>query len=532
MIYILIQPRFSDNTNKANRLISYNGIKVRYDKDGNMTYGPVNGEMTKLQYDCRNHLIKAGNTTYEYNAENTRTAKEENGTRTEYTTDTNSTLSQVLETTVTKEDGTKEKTTYIYGNGLLYENTSENLKIHHYDNLGSTTALTDETGKVISSYTYGTYGEILSGDTTQTSYLYNGQFGVETDKNALYYMRARYYNVNIKRFINQDTEKGNITNSQSLNRYSYVQGNPVSLTDPFGLSPLASISWKSLGHALLNGLGMIPGIGDAFDLINATWYLADGDYKNALLSGLCALPLVGDIIGTGIDIMGAAKAARFVKTASRAISYAATFTQATGGAVRGMKDVWKNAKDEKFFTKQNAMDMAGVAINTFTAICLGKSAYKYGSETVGMMKTTVSDVWSGIKKQATALHNNNSGCLNVGGNGGGSNKLYWDSWNEYEHVMADGQEYARIGDRLYSWHAVERMQPSGNLYGSYIHQASACPSNNYGRSVSPNYVEYIINNLEPIVQNDGKLNYTLGSLQVITNSKGNVVTIITKRGKI
>ena len=35
-------------------------------------------------------------------------------------------------------------------------------------------------------------------------FLYNGQFGVTTDGNGLYYMRARYYNVDIKRFINQD----------------------------------------------------------------------------------------------------------------------------------------------------------------------------------------------------------------------------------------------------------------------------------------------------------------------------------------
>ena len=48
-------------------------------------------------------------------------------------------------------------------------------------------------------------------------------------------MRARYYNPEIKRFINQDVIEGNITNSPSLNKYAYCQGNPVSLLDPFGL---------------------------------------------------------------------------------------------------------------------------------------------------------------------------------------------------------------------------------------------------------------------------------------------------------
>ena len=68
-------------------------------------------------------------------------------------------------------------------------------------------------------------------------YLYNGQYGVSTGQNGLYYMRARYYNQDIKRFINRDVVSGEITNSGSLNRYCYVQGNPVSLTDPFGLCP-------------------------------------------------------------------------------------------------------------------------------------------------------------------------------------------------------------------------------------------------------------------------------------------------------
>ena len=89
-----------------------------------------------------------------------------------------------------------------------------------------------------------------------------------TDNNGLYYMRARYYNVNIKRFINQDVVYGSINVSQSLNRYSYVQGNPIKLTDPFGLSPLDRLNWKNSGYTILNGLGLISVIGETFDMGN------------------------------------------------------------------------------------------------------------------------------------------------------------------------------------------------------------------------------------------------------------------------
>lgn len=48
-------------------------------------------------------------------------------------------------------------------------------------------------------------------------------------------MRARYYNVDIKRFINQDVLTGTLERISGLNRYSYVEGNLVSYLDPFGL---------------------------------------------------------------------------------------------------------------------------------------------------------------------------------------------------------------------------------------------------------------------------------------------------------
>ena len=69
-------------------------------------------------------------------------------------------------------------------------------------------------------------------------FLFNGKYGVASDDNGLYYMCARYYNISIKRFTNQDVVTGSIAESQSLNRYAHVEGNPVSYLDPFGLEPL------------------------------------------------------------------------------------------------------------------------------------------------------------------------------------------------------------------------------------------------------------------------------------------------------
>jgi len=69
-----------------------------------------------------------------------------------------------------------------------------------------------------------------------TPFLYNGRDGVMTDDTGLYYMRARYYNPEIRRFVNQDVLLGEIAEGQTLNRYAYVTGEPVRFVDPFGLS--------------------------------------------------------------------------------------------------------------------------------------------------------------------------------------------------------------------------------------------------------------------------------------------------------
>ena len=51
--------------------------------------------------------------------------------------------------------------------------------VHHYNNIGSTTKLTNELGEVVEEYCYGAYGELLSGDAGKSVYLYNDVAGTD-----------------------------------------------------------------------------------------------------------------------------------------------------------------------------------------------------------------------------------------------------------------------------------------------------------------------------------------------------------------
>ena len=60
-------------------------------------------------------------------------------------------------------------------------------------------------------------------------------YGVMSDSNGLYYMRARFYSPEIRRFVNRDILLGGVIEGQTLNRFAFVTGQPISFVDPFGL---------------------------------------------------------------------------------------------------------------------------------------------------------------------------------------------------------------------------------------------------------------------------------------------------------
>ena len=112
-------------------------------------------------------------------------------------------------------------------------------------------------------------------------------FGVMTDESGLYYMRARYYSPLLKRFVNRDVLVGGVGEGQSLNRFAFVTGRPVSWVDPFGLEGyeitqeqerLAKLGkfiefWKSRWQVCRDPVARTALIGwGTGELVDATWF--------------------------------------------------------------------------------------------------------------------------------------------------------------------------------------------------------------------------------------------------------------------
>nr|WP_236587748.1 RHS repeat-associated core domain-containing protein [Tumebacillus amylolyticus] len=286
-----------------NRLVTFNGLPVNYDADGNLLTVPMNGMLQDFQYDARNRLISAGGYTYTYNAENIRTAVSGNGKTTNFVVNPQSLYSQVL--METDEQG-NIISRYVYGLGLVgREAVDGSYSVYHYDRRGSTTSLTDASGELTDTYMYGPYGELMDHQgTTENHFLYNGRYGVVTDPNGLYYMRARYYSPEIKRFVNRDVVNGNVVDGQSMNHFAFVNGNPITGVDPFGLSRDGDDSTLSkAGDTVLDFIpwvGTIKGFQQAF---NGTNYvtgqtLSTGDrWAEGIGSVTGLIPIPGAKIG-------------------------------------------------------------------------------------------------------------------------------------------------------------------------------------------------------------------------------------------
>jgi len=221
----------------SNRLLSVNGQSVVHDPAGRIT--SLLG--STYTYDGRDLITGVGgasSASYAYNGLGHRVSSTIAGTSKRYVYDPNAanpTMQNVLTETDTVGNALRH---YVYGYGLIAQIDSANaVKHYHFDPTGHTLALTNAAGNITDAYAYTSYGLTTARGDTVNPYRYVGKYGVSDDGNGLLHMRARYYRPDIARFLSLDAVTGAAGNSQSLNRYGYVRGDPVGAIDPTGLTP-------------------------------------------------------------------------------------------------------------------------------------------------------------------------------------------------------------------------------------------------------------------------------------------------------
>jgi RHS repeat-associated protein len=207
----------------ANRLEYVNDQAYTWDNNGNL----LNDGASGYTYDHADRLKSASEAgliaSYNYNGMGNRLQQTVSGATSNYTLDLAGGLTQVL------GDGTQ---TYLYGNGRIAQYTETTPEYFLGDALGSVRQLVDGSGNVAMAKEYEPYGEVMnSAGTTSTSYGFTSEW---TDYTGLIYLRARYYDPTMSRFMTRDSWGGDMNQPMSFNAWLYTVANPINLVDPYG----------------------------------------------------------------------------------------------------------------------------------------------------------------------------------------------------------------------------------------------------------------------------------------------------------
>lgn len=267
------------------KLASYNGVSIGYDNSGNPTNW-INGEtLTWSNGKNLTAVTKSGTTTnYTYNGDGLRTAKSGGSRNTQY---------YLLDGTYAGEKTVIDNKTYYIS--YMYDENGSPLGINRNGTAfyfaknmqGDVIALLDVSGSVIARYTYDAWGNCTVTDASGNSitdpkniancnpFRYRGyMYDQET---GLYYLRTRYYDPVVGRFLNADDPSLVATIPDKFtdkNLYTYCDNNPIVRTDTggdfwetvFDIASLA-VSIYDVVNNPNDPLAWVGLVGDTLDLI-------------------------------------------------------------------------------------------------------------------------------------------------------------------------------------------------------------------------------------------------------------------------
>lgn len=240
-----------------------------YDANGNMTKGDGR-DLTYTAFDKPDSIIKGANSTQMHYGAGRQLVHRRDITVQNSSTAENETwlLGGVYERVVHhqgSDTGKVEERHYVGGVIVTYSHdkdgntarnaTDERRRFTHTDHLGSIVAITDEIGFLEERLSFDAWGKRRAVEQFTLAQLlqvdpYNfvsdplGLKSKFTDKGftghqqldgvGIIHMGGRIYDAEIGRFLQADPFVQDRTNLQGLNRYSYVENNPLSYTDPTG----------------------------------------------------------------------------------------------------------------------------------------------------------------------------------------------------------------------------------------------------------------------------------------------------------
>ncbi len=250
----------------ANRLANVNGVNYTWDNNGNL----LNDGVNSYTYNTVNQLTAMngawGTSSYTYNGLGDRLQQVVNGNTTTFAMDLNTSLTQAL------SDGTN---TYIYGIDRIAQSTGTGTEYFLPDALGSVRQIVDANAHVTYTRAYDPYGVVTQASgTSQTAYGYTNEYADSYIK--FIYLRSRWYDPASGRFTARDSWQGDYNRPISLNRWNYVDGNPINYTDPTGF-----IKQNEAGDAD----AIVEKLKVYHVFVSVDW--GTGDYWNTITSSVC-----------------------------------------------------------------------------------------------------------------------------------------------------------------------------------------------------------------------------------------------------
>jgi RHS repeat-associated protein len=221
----------------ANEQTAFAGATLTYDNNGNLTNDGVNTYV----WDTRNRLVSiSGGVTasFKYDALGRRTSKVVGSAASQFLYDGNDVAAEI--------GGGAVGANYLRSLNIdepFIRQTGTGNEFYHTDALGSALALSNAQGNSGATYTYEPFGKTTVTGTSSNAFQFTGR---ENDGTGLYYLRARYYQPRVQRFMSEDPIG---FAGGDVNFYGYVRQNPILMTDPSGQIPLPIIIGCVLGAA-------------------------------------------------------------------------------------------------------------------------------------------------------------------------------------------------------------------------------------------------------------------------------------------